>query len=285
MGFGDCGLEKACVFRIGLDLKQQSPPVIGHSREILPFARCGTGSEQGLRVIGVDLQRTGEQLVRLAVKPAAVGLGQRVGVVGEQGGFAIEGGADAGERLGRFGEAPECLVGASEHDPALGIVGIGLEPVDQALQQTVDFLRTHARLRVHRIERLWVAEQGVATGCGERQRNEQGDRRVLCAGTRHGRGGVFQRLDFFQQAALQFASGLFEIALAQRAFVTVALELAQLVAQDVQVGLAAVGGIRRRALAQQRAQQDGQDDQEQRGGAKEKAGGSAHDFGSSEWSN
>ena len=44
--------------------------------------------------------------------------------------------------------------------------------------------------------------------------HEQGDRRAPCARTARRRGDLSHRFDFFQQAALQFVPGLFEIAFA-----------------------------------------------------------------------
>ena len=78
--------------------------------------------------------------------------------------------------------------------------------------------------------------------------------------------------------------GLRKITVAQRSVGMALFQFAQLVAQDVQVGLAAIHAVGGVGLTQQRTHQNGQDDQEKRGSAKEKSGGSAHDFDSSEWS-
>ena len=82
------------------------------------------------------------------------------------------------EGFGRVGKASEHLVRARQHDPALVIVRVGLEPLGKPLEHAIDFLRGLFFLRLCNgllVQRLRLAQPQIAHHGRDGQDQAQGD--------------------------------------------------------------------------------------------------------------
>ena len=249
-----------------------------HGRVILALARRRAGQEQGLRLVGLELQRPGDELFGTAGEAPFVELDEDVGVVEEQAHVVVDQRTATAVGFGGLGVAAERFVGTGQHHPALEVVRLRLEAGLELAEHGLDLLRIEPGLGMHRVERLRLPEPGV-TGGGENRQGEEQDQcaaRAAARACRRVRGLAVAPL--FEQTLAQLVACLRVFGLGQRAGGTVALKLGQLVAVDREVGGAAVAGFGRgrACAAQQRRQDQRQSDGQQQRGPQEENDGWGH---------
>ena len=160
----------------GLELALRALPLLDREFVVTSVEGDGAGQRQGFHVVGVKLQGACDQLLGLAVELAPLGHAQRVGIVGIA--LRILRPQVQHPLVGRqrLRVALEHAVRAPEHGPALGVVGLGLETIGQALGHRFDL--RHADLLLSGLDRrsharrqrqaFAIAKPGIAHS-GEQQ--------------------------------------------------------------------------------------------------------------------
>ncbi|KFB71179.1 MAG: hypothetical protein AW09_003698 [Candidatus Accumulibacter phosphatis] len=266
----DRGGEGIGFLGAGFDQFQEARPVLGGGCELLAVGGRSASQQQRLRFPGVDPEGTFDQFARPALQAAALGLCEDIGVVGEQGRVLVDQGSGAFVGLRCFRETFEHLVRPGQHHPALVVVGVLPQLVDEAVEHGLDLFGSDARLPLQRVERARLAEQRIAGSSSERDEHQQGQSGLATAavgGRRRGRRG-----HFFEQTALQFAFRLGEIGLGERTIAALAFEFGELVTEYRQVRFALAGVARKPWRAQQRWQEEGDDGDDQQGRGDEEGG-------------
>ena len=136
------------------------PPIAQGVGVLALGERRATGQQQGAVVFGVFLQNTLNHAPGLTVKTAATHVCQQFNPL--QGNFVV--GVQRSrlvKRLQRLIAALQAAVGAAQHHPAFGIVGVGLKLLGQHIGQ-LTHVGTIAVLRCSAVSSLWVHGLRVA---------------------------------------------------------------------------------------------------------------------------
>jgi hypothetical protein len=118
----DGRFERPGFLRTGFELCVQPRPVLGGGGELLSVACCGTGQQQRLRLVGVELEGSLDQLGRLALQLAVIAAAENIRVIGEQDRVLVDQRGGTAIGIGRFGKTFQHLVRTRQHDPALTVV-------------------------------------------------------------------------------------------------------------------------------------------------------------------
>ncbi len=223
--------------------------------------RCGRRQRERLALLRVDRERAADELGRLAREPLALGHRQRIGVVRKQGRIIRDKGVGSRVGIGRLRVAPQGDVRTRQQHPALGFVGVGLQPLGEVVDHGGDLAvgKVVAAIRVLRRDnarRAGVAEPRVQDERGrwkQQQQRQRHDRSLASpAGARRRRD---RRREFIAQPPRQLAHRLVAIGGRDDSVVALGVEHLLLVAIDRDRCSLRVRCRSERARAQQRPQQ------------------------------
>lgn len=131
-GLRQAGLDLFVDGAIRVDLWQQAFPGVDGAVEVASEKRAGAGQGQAFHVVGRKRQQPADQAVGFARKIPVRRGGQEVGPVRQHAGILRRPGAHARPGCRAAGEIPQRRVGVGQCRPALGVVRVGLQVLDQA---------------------------------------------------------------------------------------------------------------------------------------------------------
>jgi len=202
------------------------------SAGVAPVEGGGACEEQRLHVVGVDGERAQDYFFRLSLQRPPLRHRESVRVVREELGVARHARSGLGVGFAGLAEAPQHRVRASQHHPALGILGVVLHARGQAHDRGLELRHGHAvRVRTPgclRQNRARIADRQVDRQRADRNRQTQRERGAARAARGFRRG--FARAHVRDQTRLDLEVRLFVLVRCKCSGAQVGFQLAQLVA-------------------------------------------------------
>lgn len=121
-------------------MPQQMFPMTDGGIEITAIESRGPRQPQAFLIIGIEAQGAGDQLGGFAFQGFTAGHGQHVGVIHQQVGAVRLQGHGFFQRGHRFGVTSQRAVGSAQHQPALGVIGIGFHAFGQLRHHALDLI-------------------------------------------------------------------------------------------------------------------------------------------------
>ena len=240
---------------LAAQLRYQSLPVVDGRLVITPLIGRHAGKPQRGGIFGFDLQGPFNERARLALEAAAVGHGQGVSITDHDHRLVTQFLVQTLHDVDRLIVTAHDDVGASQHQPAVYVVRVGLQALLQPVHHFIDGSGRGAMAGC-RIGTAQIHIQGQ--GSGGEQHRDQGCRPAACRLRRRRRGGLLFR-DFLQQGSLKFMPDLFRLLLRQQAIILLRRQFLQLILVYTEVQAVIIAGLLPAGRAQQRPRQHQQD--------------------------
>ncbi len=204
---------------------EQLAPAAEREIGIATLHGCERAQPEGLRVRRLQYQGTLQALGGGAEEvlsvPQSLGLGQ----IGEQSRTVAEKAVGCGEGVGGLRVTFQHHVGACQQQPALAVVGLGLEALGERRHHLPDVRIAAGRDGRRNVDGVGAAEMLIKQHARQRQSDAHADGQPDAGSARPGRRrGRRPRLAVGEQLASQLVSGLGEIGLGEGADAALLLE-------------------------------------------------------------